>query len=130
MFYQKLASSTFGYAVEAGIINQTLPQALSSLDLAWTLEQVSHITGDHVLILNDYHLVSNPEVHEAVIALIPPGSPEFRCCLVISSESTPPFPLSSFRAHSQLFEISALDLAFSRGEVAQYYQVKESKKSD
>lgn len=114
MFYQKLASSLLAMLSKQDYQSDPPPGA-SSLDLAWTLEQVSHITGDHVLILNDYHLVSNPEVHEAVIALIRWAPPSLH--LIISSESTPPFPLSSFRAHSQLFEISALDLAFTRGDL-------------
>lgn len=80
MFYQKLASSLLAMLSKQDYQSDPPPGA-SSLDLAWTLEQVSHITGDHVLILNDYHLVSNPEVHEAVIALIR-WAPPLHCTLL------------------------------------------------
>ena len=114
MFSQKLTSSLLAMLSKQNDLLDP-PPGTPSLDLAWALEHISHITGEHTLILNDYHLVSNPEVHETVIALIRRAPTSLH--LIVSSESVPPFPLSSFRAHGQLFEVSALDLAFTRGDL-------------
>ena len=71
-----------------------------------------------ILVLDDYHLVDGPEVHEA-----------WRSCwstsrrsvhLVISTRADPPLPLARLRARGELVEIRAADLRFTPDEAAAY----------
>jgi len=68
-----------------------------------------------VLVLDDYHVIEEPSIHEHLafaIAHLPPGAR-----LVISTRSDPPFPLARIRAAGELLEVRAADLRFTPGEV-------------
>jgi LuxR family transcriptional regulator, maltose regulon positive regulatory protein len=70
----------------------------------------------HVLILDDYHVLTDIRIHEAVEYLLGYLPPSLR--LVISSRSDPPLPLARMRARGELTEIRAADLRFSAAEAA------------
>lgn len=116
MFSQKLTSSLLAMLSKQNDLLDP-PPGTPSLDLAWALEHISHITGEHTLILNDYHLVSNPEVHETVIALIRRAPTSLH--LIVSSESVPPFlyPLFEPMASFSKFRPS---ISHSRGETCAF----------
>src|SRR5262249_50514541 len=64
--------------------------------------------GGVVFVLDDYHLVEAPPVHESVaflLARLPPG-----LRVVLSSRADPPLPLARLRARGQLAEFRAADL--------------------
>ena len=67
-----------------------------------------------VLVLDDYHLVSNPEIDEGLSFLLEhlPQTLE----LVLSSRSEPALPLARLRARGELAEIDAQQLRFSEQE--------------
>ena len=67
-----------------------------------------------VLVLDDYHLVSNPEIDEGLSFLLEhlPQTLE----LVLSSRSEPALPLARLRARGELAEIDAQQLRFSEDE--------------
>ncbi len=69
-----------------------------------------------VLALDDYHLVENPLVHEALTFLLEHLPPQFH--LVIATREDPPFPLARYRARGQLSELRAADLRFTPAEAA------------
>lgn len=79
------------------------------------LETASH---DVVLILDDYHLISSPEVHRSVAFLLEHLPPQIR--LVVVTRSDPPFPLSALRADGELLEVRAADLRFTAEEAGDY----------
>ena len=64
-----------------------------------------------VLVLDDYHLIENGEIHGAIELLVErlPSAVH----LVISTRSDPPLPVSRLRARGQLTEIRAADLRFN-----------------
>lgn len=67
-----------------------------------------------VLILDDYHVITRREIHEAVTLLAeraPPG-----VTLLLISRSDPPLPLARMRARGQLREIRDADLRFRSDE--------------
>ena len=70
-------------------------------------------TSEHgiVLVLDDYHLITNPQIQESVAAFVDhlPRVLE----LAIATRSTPALPLARLRARGQLVEIDAADLSFS-----------------
>lgn len=71
-----------------------------------------------VLVLDDYHHITQPSIHDAVAYLIdrlPPG-----LHLVFISRADPPLPLGRWRVRDQLNEIRADDLRFSEAEAAHF----------
>jgi LuxR family transcriptional regulator, maltose regulon positive regulatory protein len=71
-----------------------------------------------ILVLDDYHLITNPSVHDALAFLLEHLPSQIR--LVITSRSDPPLPLARLRAHQQLAEIRADDLRFTLDEAATF----------
>ncbi len=74
----------------------------------------NHVTEQHTLILDDYHLIHNPAVHEMVVFLLEYAPLK----LIVSTRSTPPLPLARYRARHQLGELT--DLRFSEAESTQF----------
>src|SRR5215813_12469592 len=74
--------------------------------------------GEVVLVLDDYHLVEAPRVHESVAFLLDRLPPGLR--LVLSSRADPPLPLARLRARGQLAELRAADLRFTVAETAAF----------
>jgi LuxR family transcriptional regulator, maltose regulon positive regulatory protein len=69
-----------------------------------------------VLVLDDYHLIHSPAVHDAMAFLIDHQPPHMH--LVITSRTDPPFSLAQLRARRQIVELRAADLRFTSGETA------------
>ena len=69
-----------------------------------------------VLVLDDYHVVVAPEIHEAVAFLVEHLPPNAH--LVLASRSDPPLPLARLRARGDLLEVRAADLRFTAEEAA------------
>ena len=71
-----------------------------------------------VLVLDDYHLIGSPAIHNAVAFLLE-HLPE-NMHVAIGSRSDPPLPLARLRVSGQLLEIRAADLRFTKDETAQF----------
>lgn len=71
-----------------------------------------------ILVLDDYHVVEAPAVHQALAFLLEHLPPQLH--LVIASRVDPPLPLSRLRARGQLTELRAHDLRFTPDEAAQF----------
>jgi LuxR family maltose regulon positive regulatory protein len=74
--------------------------------------------GRLVLILDDYHVIHNPAIHDDLAYLIERQPPQLH--LVIVSRADPPLPLARLRARQQMQEIRAADLRFSHEEAAAF----------
>jgi LuxR family maltose regulon positive regulatory protein len=75
--------------------------------------------GSLTLVLDDYHLVSNRQVHGTVATLLDRCPPQLR--LVVVTRADPPLPVSRLRVRGQLTEIRAEQLRFSRGEARKFF---------
>ena len=71
-----------------------------------------------VLVLDDYHTITEPDIHESLTFLIN-NQPE-TLHLVISTRVDPPLPIARLRAQGTLTELRSEDLRFSVDEVANY----------
>lgn len=71
-----------------------------------------------VFVLDDYHVINNPDVHAVVGFLIEHCPANLH--VVIASRSDPPLPLARLRARGQLVELRADDLSFNEDETAQF----------
>ena len=67
-----------------------------------------------VLVLDDFHVLVDPKVHELLTYLIDNQPPGMR--LVIAGRSDPPWPLARLRAAGTLNEVRAGDLRFTHEE--------------
>ena len=86
-------------------VDVALPELLNELQAS---------NGRHVLVLDDYHLLSNPDVQEGVeflLAYLPPS-----LHLVLAARADPPLPMPRLRARGELTEIRMSELCFSPAE--------------
>jgi LuxR family transcriptional regulator, maltose regulon positive regulatory protein len=99
-----------------------LLEAASPLNLEATLTSLINdlvqLSAPLVLILDDYHLIRDPETHKFLSSFIEHAPPDFH--LVILSRTDPPLPLALLRGRGQLLELRLADLRFSNTEAAEY----------
>lgn len=69
-----------------------------------------------VMVLDDYHLISDPAIHADVKFLIDHMPPRFH--LVFSTRVKTPFPVGRLRIKNQLTELNADDLRFTPREIS------------
>jgi LuxR family transcriptional regulator, maltose regulon positive regulatory protein len=74
------------------------------------------ITEPEVFVLDDYHVIETPAIHQAMSFLID-HLPQM-LHVVIATREDPPLPLSRLRARSQLVELRAERLRFSHAEAS------------
>src|SRR6202521_4805992 len=87
--------------------------------LATLLNELTRISHDFVLVLDDYHVLDSRAVQGGMVFLLDHLPP--RLHLVIASRADPPLPLARLRARGELVEIRAEDLRFAPDEVASYF---------
>ncbi|HXF61376.1 MAG TPA: LuxR C-terminal-related transcriptional regulator [Caldilineaceae bacterium] len=83
--------------------------------LASFINDLAQLTGRCVLILEDYHLIELPRLHEMMIFLIDHLPAALH--LILLTRQAPPFPLARLRARHELHELGAPDLRFSDAEI-------------
>jgi len=71
-----------------------------------------------VLVLEDYHFINSPAVHDALVYLLDNLPAQMH--LVMTSRSDPPLALSRLRARNQLMEIRARELRFTTREATAF----------
>ncbi len=82
------------------------------------LNELDELDRDFVLVLDDYHIISEQPVHDLLSALL--QHPLHRLHLVVATRQDPPIPLRLLRARAQITEIRGQDLRFSEPEIAQF----------
>src|SRR5918912_1131571 len=87
--------------------------------LATLLNDLSNVSIDLVMVLDDYHLVDASELRESMVFFIDHLPPRFH--LVIASRADPALPLARLRVRGELVEVRAADLRFTTQEAAAYF---------
>jgi ATP/maltotriose-dependent transcriptional regulator MalT len=82
--------------------------------------EVAGHDGALLLVLDDYHVISSPPVHESVRFLLEHRPPGLQ--LALASRSDPPLGLARLRARGELAELRAAELRFTPGEAAALLQ--------
>src|SRR3954451_6898531 len=67
-----------------------------------------------VLVLDDYHLIGDPRVHEAVTFVLDPQPAPLT--LALATRADPPLPLGRLRVRRELVDVHAAQLRFSDDE--------------
>jgi LuxR family maltose regulon positive regulatory protein len=78
------------------------------------LNEISELTDDLILVLDDYHVIETEQVHEDLSYLLDHQPANLH--MVLISRADPPISLARLRAHGQLIELRATDLEFSAAE--------------
>ena len=82
------------------------------------LNTLTTCEGSAALVLDDYHAIVAPAIHEGMSFLLENLPPHL--CLILSGRADPPLPLAQLRARRQLVEIRAHDLRFTQEESADF----------
>ena len=93
------------------------PPAFESV-LTSLINDLAAAHHDVMLVLDDYHVIQNQTIHEALAFLLEHRPP--RLHLIIVTREDPPLPLPRLRARGELTEIRAADLRFAGGEAAAF----------
>ena len=94
------------------------PQPVIETVLGFLLNDISAISNDVVMVLDDYHLIEARDVHDGMAFLLERLPPQVH--LVLSSRADPPLQLARWRGRGELLEIRAADLRFTPDEAAVY----------
>ena len=116
-----VAALAMALGSEFGVRSSTLLQSSRApLDavIATLLNELLAVGTSVILVLDDYHVITSPEIHESLTLLLERLPPGVR--LVIASRADPPLPLGRLRAGGRLVEIRAHDLRFTSDETASY----------
>jgi LuxR family maltose regulon positive regulatory protein len=82
--------------------------------LTLLMNDLSEVKNDIIIVLDDYHVIENINIHQGVSFLIENMPSQVH--LVISTRSDPPMPIARWRARRQMTEIRGDDLRFSSEE--------------
>ena len=94
------------------------PQPPIEVVLATLLNELSAVSNDVVLVLDDYHVIDARDVQDGMAFLLEHLPPQLH--LVIASRADPALPLARLRGRGELVEIRAADLRFTPEEAAAY----------
>src|SRR5207248_359019 len=100
------------------LLQSPQPPAIETV-LTILLNELSAISKDVVLVLDDFHVIDARDIHDGMVFLLDHLPP--RMHLVIASRADPPLPLARLRARGELVEIRAEDLRFAHAEAATYF---------
>ena len=123
--YLRAALINCGVAVPAGATSAPSIPGVPGRDgdLIALANVLAFLADDVVVVLDDYHLVTNRHIHDDLMFLVEQHSPRFH--LVILTRTDPPFPLSRWKVTGLMIELRARDLAFTAAETEQFLLHRE-----
>ena len=86
--------------------------------LTTLLNALTGLRADVALVLDDYHVIEAPTIHDSFTFLVEHLSPHLHVVLVTRAD--PPLPLARLRARGDLTELRAADLRFTPEEAAAF----------
>ncbi|MBV7334853.1 AAA family ATPase [Chloroflexi bacterium TSY] len=111
------ADSTLGHEAQSML---QAPQTLSVENLLTRLiNELAAYPNQLVLVLDDYHVIEDVQIHKAVGFWLDHAPPH--CHLVLTTRTDPPLSLALLRSRGQVNEIRTDDLRFAEEEIAQFF---------
>src|SRR5438874_9267736 len=110
--------------VQAGVGQRTLPLLHSpqppSMETIMTtlINEITAIPRHFVLVLDDYHVITAPSIHQALTFLL--DHPPEQMHVILATRIDPPLPLSRLRVRQQKLALRAADLRFTPEEAAAF----------
>ena len=100
-----------------GALQSPQPPPIESI-LTALLNEITTISHNFILVLDDYHIIDSKPVDSAIAFLLEHLPPQMH--LVVTTREDPPLPLARLRARGQLTELRAADLRFTPAEAAEF----------
>lgn len=110
--------------VQPGISESRLGLLLGAMSpdseavLSAFINAANNIPDQIVFVLDDYHLIEDPSIHNAMTFLLDHLPPSLH--FVLAGRADPPLPLARYRARHELLEFRAEDLQFLLEETADF----------
>lgn len=119
--YLSAALEKIDPALGEWIASGTRVAALAEVEAVLTplINRLAQVRQPFWLALDDYHLIQNPYLHEALRFLVTRRPAPLH--LAIATRADPPLPLSRLRARSEMVEVRLDDLCFSAQEAAEFF---------
>jgi LuxR family maltose regulon positive regulatory protein len=99
------------------ILQSPQPPSTESI-LTILLNEITTISDNFILVLDDYHVIDSQQVDFALAFLVEHLPPQMH--LVITGREDPHLPLARLRARGQLTELRAAELRFTPSEAAEF----------
>jgi LuxR family maltose regulon positive regulatory protein len=109
-----------GISAQAQKIFQSFHGASPEQAVSYFLNAIERISRPCILVLDDYHIIDNPLIHESLSFFLEHLPHPIH--LVIVSRNTPPFSLSRYRIRGELLEIGVENLRFTVDEVLELFE--------
>ena len=102
-----------------GVLHASQPQKPPPESILTTLlNEVSAISNNFILVLDDYHLIDSKAIGSIVSFLLKHLPPQMH--LVITTREDPNLPIAQLRARGQLTELRITDLRFTASEAGEF----------
>src|SRR4051812_45481525 len=99
---------------EQALVDLAGPARLADVVLPSLVNDLAAQPQRLVLVLDDYHVITDPRVHEAVTFVL--DHQPAALTLALATRAEPPLPLGRLRVRRELVEVRAADLRFSDDE--------------
>ncbi len=103
------------------IVSATQLRSAESVAIS-LINEISRLEHDLIVILDDYHVIEEAQVHAGLSYLLEHQPPNLH--IVLITRVDPSLSLARLRAHRQLIEIRAQDLQFSTEEATTLFNEK------
>ncbi|MGD8405377.1 MAG: LuxR C-terminal-related transcriptional regulator [Anaerolineales bacterium] len=98
------------------LLNARSPE--TSAVLSAFINSASESPDQITFVLDDYHLIEDESIHQALSFLLDHAPPNLHFVLAVRGE--PPLPLARYRAHGEMLEFRAEELRFSPEETVDF----------
>ena len=105
-------------SADAWVLSQSPQSPSHRSTLTALINSLASNPANRVLVLDDYHVIEQRSIHDALLFLVDHLPPQDH--LVIVSRTDPPWSLARLRTRGQLDEIRAADLRFTPDEAAAF----------
>lgn len=107
------------YGQEVPRLLERVPSVPAEAVITALINDIAAQASPVILVLDDYHAISDLAIHEAVGLLLERQPPHMH--LVISTRYDPPLPLSRLRGRAQMTELRQSDLRLTQEEAAAFF---------
>ncbi len=113
-------NESFGKTIENILSTIKLPRV--EVISAYILEELAGLNKGFILVLDDYHIITNTYIHKLMQRLI--DSNVNNILFTIITRQDPPFNISRWRAGDRLTELRSYDLRFETDEIKEFFNKK------
>lgn len=97
---------------------QGSPTPTPRLQMTALINEISTLPYQFVLILDDYHTLTDDDIHQSINFLLDNLPPQIH--IIITTRTEPPLPLARLRANRAINEFTTADLRFTPTEITSF----------